>query len=65
MNKINSRLNRTAGGDLARIIEPLANYICATEQPQRALHSVLAALRHEVETTNRAALGHFRGYSEN
>ena len=65
MNNINSRLNRTAGNDLERIIEPLANYICATDQPRRALLSILAVLRHEVETTNRAALSHFRTYSEN
>jgi hypothetical protein len=65
MNHIHPRLNRTADSDLERIIEPLANYICATDQPKRALLSVLAVLRHEVEMTNRAALSHFRTYSEN
>jgi hypothetical protein len=65
MNPIHSRLNQSAGNELQRIIEPLASYICANKQPKQALLSVLAVLRHEVETTNRAALGHFRTYSEN
>jgi hypothetical protein len=65
MNQIHPRLKRAAGTDLERIIEPLANYICATEQPERVLLSVLAVLRHEVKMTNRTALSHFRGYSEN
>ena len=51
--------------DLKQIVEPLANYICAAQQPKQALLSVVAALRHEVELTNRMALSHFRSYSEN
>ena len=65
MNRVNRVMSQPAGSDLQRIIEPLANYICATDQPKRALLSALAVLRHEVETTNRAARTHFRGYSEN
>jgi hypothetical protein len=65
MNHINSRLSRTGGSDLERIIEPLANYICAARDPKQALLSVLAVLRHEVETTNRVALSYFRTFSEN
>ena len=65
MNNLNARLSRGGGSDLERIIEPLANYICAANQPKQALLSVLAILRHEVETTNRAAMSYFRSYSEN
>ena len=65
MNHINSRLNRAGSSDLERIIEPLANYICAAKQPKQALLSVVAALRHEVEMTNRTALTYFRAFSEN
>ena len=53
------------GSELKRVLEPLANYICATEQPKAALTSALAALVQEVEATNRAAIGHFRTFSEN
>jgi len=45
--------------DLERVIEPLASYICAAEQPRAALMSALAVLLAEVKQTNRAALAHF------
>lgn len=41
------------------------NYICATDRPKRTLMSALAALIHEVELTNRAAITHFHTFSEN
>jgi hypothetical protein len=41
--------------DLARVIEPLASYICAADQPKAALASALAVLLREVEQTNQAA----------
>jgi hypothetical protein len=47
-------------GDLERVIEPLANYICATEEPHTALKSALAVLLREIDATNRAASAHFR-----
>ena len=47
------------------MVEPLANYICATEEPKRALMSALAALVHEVEATNEVALTHFHAFSQN
>ena len=65
MNNINRVLVQPAGRDLQRIVEPVANYICATDEPKRALLSALAFLMHEVESTNREALSHFRTYSEN
>ena len=44
--------------DLARVIEPLASYICAAERPKELLRAVLSALCDEVKDTNRAALTH-------
>jgi hypothetical protein len=44
--------------DLERVIEPLASYICATDQPMAALNQVLAVLVHEVEQLNRTAKAH-------
>ena len=49
-----------SNGELDRVIEPLANYICAADQPNTALKSALAALLREIEATNQAARAHFR-----
>ena len=56
---------RPTAPDLRQMVEPLANYICATDEPKRALMSALAALVHEVESTNQVALTHFHTFSEN
>jgi hypothetical protein len=45
--------------ELERVIEPLASYICATDEPKTALMSALAVLLREIEATNRAACCHF------
>jgi hypothetical protein len=60
MHAINRTREFSASQDLERVIEPLANYICATDKPQSALRSALAVLFREVEATNRAANAHFR-----
>jgi len=65
MNRVTLNPMRTNDGNLARAIEPLASYICAAERPKAALLSALAALRGEIEATNRAALAHFGDFSEN
>jgi hypothetical protein len=57
--------NRPSALDLRQMIEPLANYICATDEPKRAPMSALAALVHEVESTNEVALTHFHAFSQN
>ena len=49
---------------LEQVVEPLANYICATEQPQAALISALAVLVGAVRETNKVARTHFRNFSE-
>jgi hypothetical protein len=51
--------NRASNRDLAKFIEPLASYICATDRPREVLVSALAVLFDEVGETNRTALMHF------
>jgi len=66
MNNVNRLSNlKQNGSDLRQMVEPLANYICATDEPKRALMSALAALVHEVESTNEVALTHFHNFSQN
>jgi hypothetical protein len=65
MSHANCALRRGSGTELERVVEPLANFICATEQPKTALNLALAVLFREVKATNRAAIAHFRTYMEN
>lgn len=65
MKTLNLELDVPAKCDLERVIEPLASYICAADQPRRALASALAVLFSEVEQTNRAAIAHFGAFAEN
>jgi len=65
MNTINRLKTRSAALDFRQMVEPLANYICATDDPKRALMTALAALVHEVESTNEVALTHFHTFSQN
>jgi hypothetical protein len=60
MSPINRARELTVPQDLERVIEPLASYICATDEPKTALRSALAVLLREVSATNRAANAHFR-----
>ncbi len=60
MNRVNRSFEVSVPQDLAQVIEPLASYICATDEPKTALLSALAVLFREVEATNRAASAHFR-----
>ena len=55
MHTINRKRSRTNDGELQRVIEPLASYICATDQPRLALKLALMALTRQVEQTNRTA----------
>jgi hypothetical protein len=65
MNNVNCVLNGSSANELERVIEPLASYICATDQPKSALMSALAVLLREVNATNRAAAVYFRAASMN
>ncbi len=60
MNNVNRVLKSASVNELERVIEPLASYICATDQPKSALMSALAVLLREVNATNRAAATYFR-----
>ena len=63
MTKFNVK-QQSASSDLARVIEPLASYICAADKPKAALASALAVLLKEVKLTNRVALSHFMTFSQ-
>ena len=65
MNCITCKPARATDGELERMIEPLASYICATSQPRAALISAVAVLFDEVEQTHRAASVHVTTFSEN
>jgi hypothetical protein len=65
MHRVNRELDRASYGNLERAIEPLASYICATDQPKAALMSALAVLVSEVCHTNRAANEHIATFLEN
>jgi hypothetical protein len=47
-----------AHAELSQFIEPLAEYISATDRPREALLSALSALFEEVQGTHRATLIH-------
>ncbi len=63
MNNVVRELERASDSELERVIEPLASYICATDQPRAALKSALAALVSEVWHMNRAASAHIVTFS--
>jgi hypothetical protein len=67
---VNEQLRRATSTDLQRVIEPLADYICATDRPRAALNQVLAVLTHKVEQMNTLARVHIArrgrvGFSRN
>lgn len=49
--------------DLERVIEPLANYICAADRPRVVLRRALNVLLAEVASTNRAAYARVAAFS--
>jgi hypothetical protein len=65
MNTFNRIFDPSRVDDLERVVEPLASYICATEQPKTALMSALNILFREVDATTRAAVMHFCTFSDN
>ena len=63
MNTPGLEFDAPADHALHQVIEPLASYICAADQPRATLVSVLKRLLSEVEQTNSAALGHLHAWS--
>lgn len=55
MNNANRLQQLSVDTALKRVIEPLASYICATDQPSVALMRAMAVLASTVNDTNRAA----------
>lgn len=59
MNAINQVLKWKPDNDLTEVVEPLADFICASEKPEVVLRSVLAVLRRQIHATNGLATTHF------
>lgn len=59
MNAINRVLKWAPDNELTQVVEPLADFICASERPEVVLRSVLAVLRRQIHTTNGLAATHF------
>ena len=58
MFRVHRESPRPSAGDLKRVIEPLASYICATDQPKAVLNLVFSVLFHEVAQVSREARAH-------
>jgi hypothetical protein len=65
MKRVNSTLNRGIESQLQSVVEPLANYISATNRPRAALKSALSILISTLQETNRAASAHVATIVEN
>jgi hypothetical protein len=65
MNKEDRQKGRATKATLNRLIEPLAAYICATDQPNNALIWALGILLDEVGQNNHTAQDHLAVISEN
>lgn len=59
MNAINRVLKWSPESNLTEVVEPLADFICASEKPEVVLRSVLAVLHRQIHTTNDLAATHF------
>jgi len=55
MIRVNHEPRRATASDLERVIEPLASYICALDQPKAALNLAYTVLFNEVTQLTRAA----------
>jgi len=64
MNTFYRQRTQASESDMERVIEPLASYISATNQPMVTLISALSALVNEVKRTNRAASAHVTAFME-
>ena len=58
MIRTNRDPRRATAIDLRQVIEPLANYICASDRPRAALSLAFAVLSDEVTQLNRVAQRH-------
>lgn len=65
MNNIKCKSPQKPTFDMQPIVEPLASFICAAEQPGLVLKLALAALYSQIEQTNRTANAHLESLLEN
>lgn len=63
MTATTSLQNRSSHVELERIVELLANYICASDQPGTTLASTVARLQREVCDTHQEAVRHLQARS--
>ena len=63
MQELSLEFEGVEQADLKRVIEPLASYVCAADQPQAALLSALALLFNEMDQTNRLARAHYGAFA--
>ncbi len=59
MNANKRVLEWLPNSELANVVEPVADFICASEKPDVVLRSILAVLRRQVHATNGIAERHF------
>ena len=64
MKCLNRNANLHSSDDLEQVLEPLADYICATERPRASLKLALAALISQIEQTNRSAAAQVAAFCE-
>ena len=64
MNNTQTQTHQATLMEMDRVIEPLANFVCATEQPETVLKLALDALYSRIEQTNRAAGEHVAAFLE-
>jgi hypothetical protein len=63
MIRVNREPPRATANDLKRVIEPLASYICATDQPKAVLNMAFSVLFNEVAQLNREARAKVAAYA--
>ena len=65
MNQGTRESRQVFARDLEQVIEPLASYICAADQPRAVLMAALAVLFTEIEVTSRAARAQIASFAGN
>lgn len=59
MNSVSRILERSTDRELAEVVEPLADLVCASEKPEVILRSILTVLHRRIQATNNLASAHY------
>lgn len=59
MISVSRVLERSTDGELAKVVEPLADLVCASERPEVILRSILTVLHRRIQATNTLASAHY------